>query len=77
MMKRMSSTEAARQFRNLMRAAQRETILIEQRGQPRLVVMSIHAYTQLTRFAGPVVGATATASAASAPAVKPRASPKR
>lgn len=53
-MKRMTSTEAARQFRSLMRAAQQEAVVIERLGHPRMVVMSTRQYQQLSRFLEPV-----------------------
>ena len=39
-MKRITSTEAARRFGRLMRAAQQKPVLIERLGHPRLVVIS-------------------------------------
>ena len=57
-MKRMTSTEAARQFRSLVRAAQQEPVLIERLGHPRLVVMSARRYHQLTRFLEPATSGT-------------------
>lgn len=58
-LRRISSTAAARQFKQLIRMAQKEPILITHRGHPRLVIVSVREYQRLTRFLLPEVSRAA------------------